>query len=156
MKKLILASIAIIFGTFAMQSCLGDDDNQSEATCNYIGALDSIGFNNPADTIYVQAIYDAMKSKEMGLVDVNSMFQTSNKAANYESAIRHCHNAAIEQYQQRILDASTKQLKSIIRYNTDDSLDLSTLGGFTVKYALYGYSPFDTEYQLLAKYIKTY
>lgn len=156
MKKLILASIALIIGTFTMQSCLSDDDKQSEATCSYIAGLDSIGFSNPADTIYIQAIYDAMASKEMQLVDANSMFQTSSKATTYESAIHHCHNLAIEQYKERILAAGTKQLKNIIRINTNDSLDVSKLGDFTVKYSLFGYAPFYDDYQLIAKLLKTY
>ena len=156
MKKLIFAFIALILGTLVMQSCLGDDDHDAEVSCSYIGALDSIAFINPADSIYVQAIYDAMASKGMLLVDANSMFEVSDKGNTYDAAVRHCHNKAIEQYQQRILAASTKQLKNIIRSNTSDSLDVSKLGGFTVKYALYGYTPFYTDYMLITTYLKTY
>lgn len=64
MKKFAFFALTLLLSSLAFTSCISDDNNSS-ATVNYVGMVDSIKYTNEADTVWTRNVKEALQKMEV-------------------------------------------------------------------------------------------
>ncbi len=114
--------MAAILSVSCLTSCLEDEGNKAEATCQYFGLCENVTFKVEKDTLFRELILESLDHlkitgepslfKEHASVDVNSM----------AIAYLKCDEQALSTYGKRIENLERDDIKNDIFVHHSDSL----------------------------------
>lgn len=143
MKKLFGTVQAAVIFSAAMTSC-GNDNDHSEATCNYYIRTDSIVYSDKGNAEYDSILRVCLQSMEISGYVFQEHAETNTGSATYAAAL--CNEQAKTKYDtkmQTIVDLRNVRNKlfslndSLFKANNINSADEIGLKDFTVKTSLY-------------------
>ena len=156
MKKLLLLIAAITTCSLTFQSCLSDTDDKSDATCWFCGNIDSIGFTDPADSVFIPCIVNALGSTTLAVAGDNSWFSTFAAGEDINLVLYECRKQAISDYSNKLNGITGNMLREQAQTYNGDTLSVDSLDAFTVKYGLYDSYLTNAGFTKISEYYKNY
>ena len=156
MKKLLLLIAAIVTCSLTFQSCLSDNDDKADATCWFFGNIDSIGLTDPADSVFIPCIVNALGSTTLSVAGNNSWFSTFAAGEDINLVLYECRKQAITDYSNKLNGITSNMLREKAQSYNGDTLSVDSLDAFTVKYGLYDPNTTSAGILKISEYYKNY